>query len=61
MAILKPILKPVFGPTITFILFRQRSGSAGGGPPPPPDPNTYIQSDNTNFFQPDGSSLYLIP
>jgi hypothetical protein len=23
--------------------------------------STYIQSDNTKFFQPDGSSLYLIP
>jgi hypothetical protein len=22
---------------------------------------TYIQSDGTNYFQPDGSSLYLIP
>jgi hypothetical protein len=25
------------------------------------DVSTYIQSDNTKFFQPDGSSLYLIP
>jgi hypothetical protein len=23
--------------------------------------STYIQSDGTNYFQPDGSSLYLIP
>lgn len=25
------------------------------------DVSTYIQSDGTNYFQPDGSSLYLIP
>jgi hypothetical protein len=25
------------------------------------DVSTYIQSDATNYFQPDGSSLYLIP
>ena len=32
---------------------RAPTGGTSGG--------TYVQSDGTNYFQPDGSSLYLIP
>jgi hypothetical protein len=58
MAILKPVLKPVFGPTITFILFRQRSGSAGGGPPPPPPSGGPIQYNGVGMIYNDNEITY---
>jgi hypothetical protein len=55
-------LTPSLAPTLTRALTRPRREPASAGPPPPPPSGfTYIQSDNTKFFQPDGSSLYLIP
>ena len=55
MSILNPVLKPALGPIISFVLFTERTRTTPGGP------FTYIQTDGTNYFQPDGSSLYLIP
>jgi hypothetical protein len=55
------IIQPVLVAVIVDILSGAVNRIAGGSPPPPPSSSTYIQSDSTNYFQPDGSSLYLIP
>jgi hypothetical protein len=55
------IIQPVLVAVIVDILSGAVNRIAGGSPPPPPESFTYIQSDGTNYFQPDGSSRYLIP
>ena len=55
MALPPRALRPSLAPTLTRALTRPRLKPTTAGP------FTYIQTDSTNYFQPDGSSLYLIP
>ena len=56
------IIQPVLVAVVFDVLLGAVNRIAGGGPPPPPPSSfTYIQSDSANYYQPDGSSRYLIP
>ena len=57
-SIILPVLVAVVVDVLSGAVIKPATASP---PPPPPSGSTYIQSDSTNYFQPDGSSLYLIP